>query len=585
MTYILKSIGLVVIYVLAAKIGLTFATTSTGLTIIWPSGGIALAVVLLGGKRYLPAVFVGALLVGVMVKAPPLFLWGSALGNVLETTLGYFLLRRYGDAKHLNLNSIYDLFLIISVGALIPAFVSALFGPISLLASGLINSDMLLTIMWRWWRGDVLGIAFFTPLILSFMRHRLSLRYVTRFWEVLALWVLAIIVGQMIFLAWSPFELLDKPLGIIWIFPCIIWAGLRTGRRNTALIQLLFMGQALASAHLKVGVFATEFVEYGLSNFWMFAMMLATSGMGLAILATAQRHAARTIAQNAWVFEVSHDGVIIVDADNNITSVNAAFTDITGYTLDEVLGKNPRILSSGRHEREFYVEMWDTLDATGYWSGEVWNRRKDGSVYLEQISIHAITDVKGNVTSRLAIFSDITLKKATQDAITHQAQHDFLTNLPNRLLFCDRFNQQLAQAKRHGIKFAVISMDLDDFKPVNDNLGHAVGDDLLIAVTRRLSALVREIDTVSRFGGDEFAILVSEVESIEDVINLANKILVKLSEPFALNQHQVQVTVSLGIAMYPDHGVEMKEIMRSADDALYEAKRNGRNQYAIAVTR
>jgi diguanylate cyclase (GGDEF)-like protein/PAS domain S-box-containing protein len=314
----------------------------------------------------------------------------------------------------------------------------------------------------------------------------------------------------------------------------------------------------------------------------MFAMVLATSGMALAIMATAQRHAARTIAQNAWVFVLSHDGVIITDVDNKIFSVNAAFTDITGYTLDEVLGKDPRILSSGRHELEFFKEMWDTLNETRYWSGEVWNRRKDGSVYLEQISIHAITDVKGNVSSRLAIFSDITEKKATQDAITHQAQHDFLTNLPNRLLFCDRFNQQLAQTKRNGINFALISMDLDEFKPVNDCLGHAVGDDLLVAVARRLSALVREIDTVSRFGGDEFAVLVSEVESIDDVISLADKILVRLSEPFSLNQHLVKVTVSLGVALYPDHGSDMHEIMRSADDALYVAKRSGHNQYAIA---
>lgn len=585
MTYFFKSIGLVAIYVLGAKLGFTFAATSAGVTILWPSGGIALAAVLLGGIRYLPAVFAGALLAGVMVDTSALFVWSAALGNVLETTLGYVLLRRYGGAKHLNLNSIYDLFLIIGVGALIPAFVSALFGSVSMLGSGLIDSDMLMTIMWRWWRGDVLGIAFFTPLILSFLRHRSFFRNITRFWEILALWGLAIAVGQMVFLAWSPVASLGAPLGLVWIFPLVIWAGLRTGRRNTGLIQLLFMGQALASAYLKVGVFAYEFDVYGLSNFWMYAMVLAISGMMLAIMATAQRHAARTIAQNAWVFEVSHDGVIIADANNNITSVNAAFTDITGYTADEVLGKDPRILASGRHEREFYAEMWDTLNATGYWSGEVWNRRKDGSVYLEEIAIHAITDVKGNVCSRLAIFSDITQKKATQDAITHQAQHDFLTNLPNRLLFCDRFSQQLAQAKRHGIKFAVISMDLDDFKPVNDRLGHALGDDLLIAVTRRLSALVREIDTVSRFGGDEFAILVSEVESIEDVINLADKILAKLSEPFALNQHQVQVTVSLGIAMYPDHGVDMSTIMRSADNAMYEAKRSGRNQYAIAVTR
>lgn len=582
MTYTLKSIGLVIVYVFAAKVGLTFATTDAGVTMLWPSGGIALAAVLVGGKRYLPAVFAGAFLTGIMVKAPPLFLLGATLGNVLETYLGYVLFKRFGHPKQLELKSAFDLFIIIGLGALVPTLASALLGPVTLLVSGLIHADKLVTVMWNWWRSDVLGIAFFTPLILSFVRYRLFVSNMARFWELLVLWALAIAVGQMVFLAQVPVTLFDEPLGLVWIFPFIIWAGLRTGRRNTALIQLFFLGQALTSAYLKMGVFATEFAVYGLSNFWMFGMLLALPGMALAILSTTQRHAAKKVAQNAWVFEVSHDGVIITDHSNNIVSVNAAFSHITGYTMDEVLGKNPRILSSGRHEPAFFAEMWNTLNATSYWSGEIWNRRKDGSVYLVQIAIHAITNARAHVTSRLAIFSDITEERAAQDAITHQAQHDFLTGLPNRLLFCDRFNQQLALAKRHGIKFALISMDLDDFKPVNDRLGHAVGDDLLIAVARRLSALVREIDTVSRFGGDEFAILVSEVESIDDVISLANKILVRLSEPFSLNQHMIQVTVSLGVALYPDHGIAMSVIARKADDAMYEAKRKGHNQYAVA---
>ncbi|MDO9231977.1 MAG: diguanylate cyclase [Methylotenera sp.] len=582
MHYIFKALALVVVYVLAAKIGLTFATLSIGATIVWPSGGIALAAVLIGGKRYLPAVFVGALLAGVMVKAPLIFGLGAAIGNTLEVYLGYVLLERYGHFKSLKLNSIQDLLMVVVLGGFIPSIASTLLGPLSLFATGLIGSDLLTSVMWRWWRGDVLGTAFFTPLILLFMQHRPYFRDAARVLEALAIWFLAIVIGQMVFLDWLPIKLFDAPPNITWVLPIIIWAGLRTGRRNTALIQLLFMGQALASAYLKVGIFSDEFARYGLSNFWMFGMLLALSGMALAILATAQRHSAKIIAQNAWVFDVSHDGVVITDADNKMVSVNAAFTGITGYTLEEVSGKSPRMLSSGRHNREFYAELWDTLNTTGYWSGDIWNRRKDGSVYLEQIAIHSIADLRGKVSSYLAIFSDITLKKAMQDAIAHQAQHDFLTNLPNRLLFCDRFSQQLAIAKRHHVKFALIYLDLDHFKPVNDNLGHAVGDDLLIAVANRLTALVREIDTVSRFGGDEFAILVSEVDAIDDVIILANKVLVALSQPFILNQHTIHVSASLGIALYPDHGFEMESMMRFADEAMYHAKRSGYNKYIIA---
>lgn len=581
-SYILKSILLVLAYVLAAKLGLIFATTSVGATTIWPSGGIALAALLLGGVRYLPAVFVGAALTAAMVQAPLIFGIGSTIGNTLETYLAYQLISRLAGLEHIRLEKVSSLFLIVGLGAIIPSAVSAVLGPVSLYIANVIPAEQLGVAMLRWWRGDVLGIALLTPAVLVFARSRPFFRDAARFWEVFVLWVFAVVMGQMVFLGWNPFALMAEPLQVAWIIPAILWAGNRTGRRNTALIQLLFVVQALASSQLKIGFFADEFMTYGLSNFWMLAMMLAVVGMSFAILSTVQRHAARTIAQHAWVFEVSHDGVLITDADNNIVSVNAAFTTITGYSADEVQGKNPRILASGRHERAFYEQMWKSINETGYWTGEVWNRRKDGSVYLEQISIHCITDARGKVTSRLGIFSDITAKKANEHAITHQAQHDFLTKLPNRLLFCDRFSQQLAAAKRHGDKFALIYLDLDGFKPVNDQLGHAVGDELLIAVASRLKAAVREVDTVSRFGGDEFAVLVSDVESIDDAVMMATKVLATLNKPFHIGVHQVQISASLGIAMYPENGLDMEAILQNADEAMYQAKHNGHNQYVVA---
>lgn len=386
----------------------------------------------------------------------------------------------------------------------------------------------------------------------------------------------------MIFLGWQPVRLSDHPMSVAWLFPVLAWAGLRTGRRNTALIQLMFLCQALASAYLNVGIFSDDFAKYGLSNFWMFSMLLATVGMGLAIIFTSNRHAVQKAELNAQVFDVSHDGVMIVDAQNNIVSTNPAFTRITGYLPEEVVGKDPRLLSSGRHAPDFYHGLWESLQKTGNWDGEIWNRRKDGAVYLEQLSIRTVTDYRNRVISRVGIFSDITQEKADQESITHQAQHDFLTNLPNRLLFCDRFNQQLAFANRHGMKFAVIYLDLDDFKPVNDSLSHQVGDLLLVSVADRLTSLVREIDTVSRFGGDEFAILVSEVGSVEDATTLAGKVLTSLRQPFLLNEHTVKISGSLGIALYPDHGKDMESLMHSADTAMYQAKRNGGDSYAVS---
>ena len=425
---------------------------------------------------------------------------------------------------------------------------------------------------------------FFTPLILVFATKKPFFRNLKRLIEISTLWVTSIFLGLSIFLDINPLFALTNEASLAWIFPLIMWAGFRTGKRNTSLIQLLFLSQALASAYFKVGFFADDFVSYGLSNFWLFAMLLASAGMGIAIFATRERYLAAENKQHAKLFEVIHDGVIITDADNHIISVNDAFTDISGYTAEEVIGKNPRILSSGKQSPEFYAAMWKEINEQGHWTGEVWNRHKDGSIYLERIVIHIITDANDNIISHIGNFSDITSENASKEAIAHQAQHDFLTNLPNRLLFCDRFEQQLAFAKRHNEKFAVIYLDLDGFKPINDNLGHIVGDQLLIAVAERLSSLVREIDTVSRFGGDEFAILVAEVNMTNDVVTLAGKLTNALNQPFILDGQTCSVSASIGVSLYPEHGENMESLLNKADIAMYEAKRSGRNCYVVAPT-
>jgi diguanylate cyclase (GGDEF)-like protein/PAS domain S-box-containing protein len=336
----------------------------------------------------------------------------------------------------------------------------------------------------------------------------------------------------------------------------------------------------MLSAYLKVGYFSDEFVRYGLANFWMFAMLLAVLGMTLAILSAQQRSATQLMALSAKVFSVSGDGIMITDAGNKLVAVNPAFTELTGYASEEVLGRNPSLLSSGHQIRQFYVEMWEKLIEDGLWAGEIWHRRKNGEAYLAKLTINAVKDQAGRVINWVGIFSDITASRAEQESVVHQAQHDFLTNLPNRLLFRDRFMQQLAIARRRDIKFAVIYIDLDRFKPVNDNFGHQVGDQLLVAVAERLSSMVREIDTVSRFGGDEFAVLVSEVSGKEEVSILAEKILRALEMPFLVAEHALSVSASLGVAMYPDNGCEMNEIMDNADAAMYLAKRSGKITYS-----
>ena len=289
-------------------------------------------------------------------------------------------------------------------------------------------------------------------------------------------------------------------------------------------------------------------------------------------------------ALHAKVFTLSNDAVVICDADDKIISINPAFTSVTGYTLDEVKGHRPGMYASGQHDKAFFTALWDTLLVTDQWEGDIWNRRKSGELFLVKISIRALRDADGSVVNRIGIFSDVTESRAAQDAVKHQAHHDFLTNLPNRLLFTDRFGQQLAQARRNDAKFAVIYLDLDGFKGVNDRLGHAMGDELLVAVAQRLTALVREVDTVSRFGGDEFAVLMCDVSQNHDVVTLADKMLTTLGQPYLLKNHTITVTASLGLAIYPFHGQDMETLVNAADEALLQAKEEGKNGWQISQT-
>lgn len=277
------------------------------------------------------------------------------------------------------------------------------------------------------------------------------------------------------------------------------------------------------------------------------------------------------------VVKTVEEGVLVTDHDNLIVAVNPAFTTITGYTAEEVLGKNPRILSSGRHGKEFYMQMWQTLSATGGWRGEISDRRKNGEIYIEGLSIRLVRDEEGRVTHYVGIFSDISERKAAEARIQHLAHHDALTNLPNRSLFSDRLRQGLAQARRDKTRLAVMFLDLDKFKPVNDTYGHAVGDQLLKEVATRLQKCMRESDTVSRIGGDEFVVLLPTIEADQDAMRVAEKMLKVLNQPFELDGHSLHISGSIGIAVFPEHGSDEISLAHCADTAMYHAKSGGHN--------
>ncbi|MCW8861886.1 MAG: EAL domain-containing protein, partial [Rhodospirillales bacterium] len=281
------------------------------------------------------------------------------------------------------------------------------------------------------------------------------------------------------------------------------------------------------------------------------------------------------------VIDSSFDGVMISDADGKIISVNPAFSRVTGYRSDEVIGKTPGVLSSGRHGKEFYDAMWAQLQEKGYWQGEIWNRRKNGEVYPEWLSINAIEDEKGEIRKYAAIFTDITERKRSEEKIRNLAYYDALTGLPNRRLFNDRLSMAIANAHRHEHSLAVMFIDLDLFKRINDTLGHGIGDEVLQEVARRLEGCMREGDTISRMGGDEFIILQNEIEGEEDAVRLARRAVKLLGEPINIGKHNLSVTSSIGISIYPEDGTTLEALIKNADTAMYRAKDLGRNSFQL----
>ncbi len=297
---------------------------------------------------------------------------------------------------------------------------------------------------------------------------------------------------------------------------------------------------------------------------------------------TTPKEAEEHLREAAAVMQSTHEGVMIADASANLIAVNAAFTSITGYSAEEVIGKNPRLLSSGRQSKAFYEAMWTALIRNGYWQGEMWNRRKSGEIYPQLLTISTIYNDKRQPVRYIGLFVDITQLKENQAQLEFMAHHDPLTKLPNRALAESRLEQELEQAHRHDLRLSVLFIDLDRFKQVNDSFGHLVGDELLCAVANKLRERLREGDTLGRLGGDEFILIASPLQEKQDAAIIARDFINALSEPFQLsNGVEVFIGGSIGISLFPDNGTSVSELTKNADAAMYLAKENGRNQFSF----
>jgi diguanylate cyclase (GGDEF)-like protein/PAS domain S-box-containing protein len=309
-----------------------------------------------------------------------------------------------------------------------------------------------------------------------------------------------------------------------------------------------------------------------------------TSGGGIAsvyIDITERREAEEQLRIAAAVFETSSEGIVVTDHFNRIIAVNPGFTRITGYQPDEVVGQAPSILSSGRHGADYYREMWQALYEHNHWEGEIWNRNKRGATYPEWLSLTLVRDADGAVIEHIAVFSDISRRKQDEEKIRWQANYDPVTGLPNRTLFQERLNASISSSHREEWITALLFIDLDHFKMVNDTRGHAVGDWLLQEVAGRLAACIREADTVARLGGDEFTVVLQDVHGADDAAMVAQQIATTMAEPFFAEEGDIFIGASIGITLYPHDGQDAETLLRNADLAMYQAKEAGRNGYSF----
>ncbi|MFL1559350.1 phosphodiesterase DibA [Pseudomonas sp. O11] len=287
------------------------------------------------------------------------------------------------------------------------------------------------------------------------------------------------------------------------------------------------------------------------------------------------------LRQAAAVFDCTREGVLVTDADGLIVHVNRAFMEITGHSRKDVMGERPSLFKSGRHSSNFYLQMFQTLEQTGEWSGEIWNRRKSGEIYPQWQTIRVIRDDHGKVSHYVAVFSDISAIKDSQHELAHLAHHDPLTDLPNRLLFTDRAEQALASTQVHKRGCALLLLDLDHFKIINDSLGHNVGDQFLKAVGERLKGLFGPGVTLARLGGDEFAVLAESCPQVVQAAAIAQRMLDAMKEPFVFDGNQLFISASIGISLFPSDALSAEQLLRNADSALFKAKSAGREGYAL----
>lgn len=580
------NLAVVAIYFLLAKIGLILALTSPAITIFWPAGGFAVAVLLIGGLRFLPGIFVGAVVAGLIAINSPWVATAMGFADTLESFVAWWLLTRFGKFD-LALDNRQDYFKLAIVASTLASAVSAVVGPTSLWIAHLIPLGHLPQIAMRWWMGDVLGIAFITPLILAWRRPPQKAIWKYRRLEMAALFAVSFLMGQSIFFGWFQNRTGVDP-SIAWVIPLVIWAGLRAGRRKTAALQLMLFGQALWSAGHGIGQYADQMAKSDLIDFWIFGFTLAVGGMAMAVIMTENRRSEQLRRDSEQLLSESQHLAHIGGwswADNNeIVLCTDETYRIFGVAPDTFQPTLANFLKLIHPDDQKKMQQWLRACQDGQQPERLELRLPlaDGNLRILQGRGKLQAAADGMPRHLIGTVQDITERKKLEQEIFNLAFYDVLTRLPNRRLFLDRFSAALSASARHNNYGAILFIDMDNFKILNDNFGHDYGDLLLKEVGVRIKKCVREIDTVARYGGDEFVVLIEDISKDENdathkMVLVSEKIREALAHPYKLKRHKHHSTPSIGISLFHDHGVSIDTLLMQADIAMYQAKSGGRN--------
>lgn len=544
---------------------------------VWLPMGISVAAMIIFGPFTAVGALLGSLVFELTAGTSPFGAIGVATANAIGDLTAYFLIVGFGrdHRRRFSLETTRGVTRFLTA-AVAGSIVSATLGIVDYVLAGVLKPADFWPSLLTFFGSGVMGVVLFTPMLVYVIRDRGFLRR----WAQTAGFV--IVLAAISLVAW------------LWQAPILPEAA-----RDSALILalLLFLFSAFRFEPKKMSV---AVVGFGVATIWgsvqsvtvksglepyasLFALQFMTCsvamiGFLLSALVTEQNRAHDDLRLAAKVFESSSEGVVITLPDATIVDVNDAFTRLHGLTREELEGRNPRIFKSHRHDSEFYRRMWDSLLKTGQWSGEIWDRRADGSIFLKLLSISAVRDEHGKTTHYVGVFSDITEIKETENKLMQLATHDPLTGLANRAVLDEELVRAIARARRNGTQVAVNFLDLDHFKNVNDTLGHVQGDELLIQVARRLTSVVRESDTVGRQGGDEFIIVAPDLENTRDPERLTNRVLETIRKPYRLGDEEAHISSSLGIAIFPSDGDDVETLLKHADVALYRAKELGRDR-------